>query len=455
MSFAESSHVLDTSMKIMEEASVCDHCLGRQFAWLGTGTTNQQRGQSIKLALLMTAHEMLKTGNGETGRKMISTLASKGLYKPAQRLAEEEGIEAPSQEQCEFCSVNGNSVFEEIHDLSERILGLSQKFEFDTFLVGSVPPPALVEKQDELNARLSLMHAETLKSHFNRELGRVLSARLGRDVDFDRPDVVFIIDMEKNEVVVQINPVFVYGRYRKLKRGIPQSRWDCSACRGRGCDECGGTGRRYQDSISEYIGEPSQKLLQGSRFKVHAAGREDVDVLMLGEGRPFVVEVSEPKIRKPNLADLRKKINKHAKKKVEVSELLLTDRERLQHLKSDSSQNIKEYHALIEAEREITEAELRAVELKFRDTKIEQRTPQRVAHRRSDLVREKRVIELKIRRRRDKTLEAQLRVQGGTYIKELISGDDGRTNPSISGVLGIPCRCVELNVTAIYADEPP
>jgi tRNA pseudouridine synthase 10 len=42
--------------------------------------------------------------------------------------------------------------------------------------------------------------------------------------------------------------------------------------------------------------------------------------------------------------------------------------------------------------------------------------------------------------------ELVLRCQGGLYIKELISGDGGRTKPSVSDVLGIPAKCVQLDV---------
>ena len=42
---------------ILETTPLCDHCLGRQFAWLSTDTTNTERGASIKLVLSMIADE--------------------------------------------------------------------------------------------------------------------------------------------------------------------------------------------------------------------------------------------------------------------------------------------------------------------------------------------------------------------------------------------------------------
>jgi tRNA U54 and U55 pseudouridine synthase Pus10 len=37
----------------------------------------------------------------------------------------------------------------------------------------------------------------------------------------------------------------------------------------------------------------------------------------------------------------------------------------------------------------------------------------------------------------------------GTYIKELVSGDDGRTQPSFAGLLGVPMRVEALDVVGV------
>ena len=174
---------------------------------------------------------------------------------------------------------------------------------------------------------------------------------------------------------------------------------------------------------------------------------------MLGSGRPFVVEITEPRVRKPDLEEITKNINDEAEGKIEVHDLVLTDRYQLQKLKEDAETNVKEYQAIIETEEPVTDNELRKVEKSFRTIEIDQRTPHRVSHRRSDLVRKKIIHEISLERYKDGLLKATFKVQGGTYIKELISGDEGRTTPSIAEKLGTGCKCVELNVTAIYSDD--
>lgn len=452
MTDSQENGVLETAQKLLEQHVLCNRCLGRQFGWLSTDTSNDARGYSLKLTLSMIADEQLKSGNRNSGTDSIRVLASNGMFAPARTIADKNSITYETQDECHLCSVEGKSVFERIPMIAERMAGLATDFEFDTFLVGSNPIPLLVERQDELSGIHSILHAETLKSHFNRELGTTLHSLLQKPVDFDKPDVVFVYSMITDEIKIQINPIFIYGRYRKLIRGIPQSKWDCKKCRGRGCDECNNTGRKYPDSISEYIGEPTQIIANGSRFKVHAAGREDIDVLMLGEGRPFVVEVTEPRVREPDLDEITKSINDEAEGKIEVQGLILTNRRHLQNLKENASTNVKEYEALIATDSPVVDEKLRNVEKEFKGIKIEQRTPQRVSHRRSDLVREKVIHEVSLEQHKEGLIKAKFKVQGGTYVKELISGDEGRTIPSLAEKLGTGCKCVELNVTAIYSE---
>ncbi len=449
----EKSEVLPTALKILDEHPLCDNCLGRQFAWLGTGTSNDVRGYSIKLTLAMIADEQIKSGEREKGTTSVKILAGHGMFEPAKLLALQNSIDYDSENSCYLCSIDSSSIFEKIPLIVDRMIGLSKDFEFSTFLVGSIPSPMLVERQDELSAKHSILHSETLKSHLNREIGIAMQKILEKEVDFEKPDVVFVYVMEQDEIRLQINPIFIYGRYNKLERGIPQSKWDCKKCKGRGCKECDGTGRKYPDSISEYVGIPTQLLLDGSKFKFHAAGREDIDVLMLGDGRPFVIEISEPKKRSPNLDQLTHDINKYADGKISVHDLEIADRSTLQKLKTSAESNVKEYRALITTQEIVSDRKLKKAEKSFKNIEIEQRTPTRVAHRRSDLIRKKRIHEVKLKKQDEILLEGFFKVQGGTYIKELISGDDGRTVPSIAQLLETPCVCKELNVMAIYSED--
>ncbi|KAH9644974.1 hypothetical protein HF086_003304 [Spodoptera exigua] len=93
-------------------------------------------------------------------------------------------------------------------------------------------------------------------------------------------------------------PLYLAGRYVKLSRSLPQTPW---LVNGR---------RMMHSSVQEIIFEPIAALYRLSpedvehRLKFMSAGREDVDVRCLGEGRPFAIEVTDP-TRQPSEAELK------------------------------------------------------------------------------------------------------------------------------------------------------
>ncbi len=120
------------------------------------------------------------------------------------------------------------------------------------------------------------------------------SAHTGASGGTERPDVVFLVDLAVGRVEVTVLPVYVQGRYRKLDRTLPQTRWPCRRCQGRGCDTCGGTGKTYAESVEEIVAAPFLRATGGEGSRFHGMGREDIDARMLGRGRPFVLELLRP-----------------------------------------------------------------------------------------------------------------------------------------------------------------
>jgi tRNA pseudouridine synthase 10 len=56
---------------------------------------------------------------------------------------------------------------------------------------------------------------------------------------------------------------------------------------------------------------------------------------------------------------------------------------------------------------------------------------------------------LEIKKIGEKSFELKLKTSHGTYVKEFISGDDGRTVPSVSSLLNLKCECKQLDVLEI------
>jgi len=321
-------------------------------------------------------------------------------------------------------------------------------YEYTTFLVGVELPTEVEEREDEFKAEFDVRHGESMRNEFSRDIGKGISEITKKAAEYKKPDVVIILNPFTGQLILQANPLYIEGRYRKLTRGIPQSKWVCVKCRGRGCQDCNWTGKMYPESIEEIIAEPTLEKTGGKDASLHAAGREDADARMLGRGRPFVIEVKKPKRRFVDLQELAQSINERAQGKVKVLNLRFADKNTIRKLKETEASE-KFYKATVEFDRSVSDEELKILEKTFANAVIRQRTPLRVLHRRADIVREKYIYEAKTKRLTPNSVEMAIRCQGGLYIKELITGDEGRTDPCVSGIIKVKANPVELDVLKV------
>lgn len=75
-------------------------------------------------------------------------------------------------------------------------------------------------------------------------------------------------------------------------------------------------------------------------------------------------------------------------------------------------------------------------------------------HRRAELVRTRTIAESFATVLDARSFIWQVRAGAGTYIKELASGDGGRTRPSLAEALGVPVVIVDLDVAAVHCRAP-
>ena len=435
--------ILEKSAKILADHSLCDNCLGRQFALLGYGIENETRGKTIKLLLTMKGHQLILSKD-DTGMALLKIVAANGSFSMAQEILRRFKKRAKAQKTCFLCE----NKFENIYSLADKARRKLNDYEYSTFLTGIELPLEVAEREDEFKAHLSVTHGESMKNQFSHDIGKRISEITNKEVDYETPDIVVLVNPFSNRIKLQINPFYIAGRYRKLVRGIPQSRWLCNECRGNGCESCSWTGKKYQESIEELIGIPILDLTEGEEIAFHGAGREDVDARMLGSGRPFVLEIKKPKRRFINLAALEKAINKRAQGKIEVNTLCFADKKVVrQFKKAEAAEKI--YHMIIEFERAVSDEELKKIETVLSKVTIQQQTPKRVLHRRANLTREKYIYKTEVKRLSYNRAEIQIHCQGGLYVKELVTGDEGRTNPSITNILNSNVTPLQLDVLSV------
>ena len=506
-------------LKHLVRIGCCDHCLGR----LGG---KKRFNQSIE----------------ESGREIRETVVSANKQL------------ADVRENIPLCPLCEN-LFEESDLLADIIYDAIQPYQIKRLQLGTRFPKDQVEEEDNMRKRFGAGGSDGLKTGLVAEIARNLTARLkGAKLVNEKPHILALIDVLTLTVDLDVRSHYIYGRYRKLERGIPQTRWPCRACKGRGCERCNDTGLQYQRSVQDLIGNPLIEVFDAPEHSFHGMGREDIDVRCMGRGRPFVIEMKEPKIRDFDYQYAMQLINEKAGGSIEVTDLRASNRSEVVRIKdtpAEKSYTIRfrveqmkesEYSVLTapldltkdsnkkskkkrhrrgdkrkdntkplpteiiteeqghskeelskmkkgELEAICTENNLKktgkkselierilampapgsalfelpsdetiiSTILSLHGVKLYQRTPDRVAHRRADLIRRRDVIDVnkpivEIMEDGTKEVEFTLRCESGTYVKETVHGDSGRTQPSVASLLKAKCEVLWLDVGDIHAD---
>jgi tRNA pseudouridine synthase 10 len=422
--------VLEATRRALDSGPVCDACLGRLFADRSFGLSNHERGRGLRVALALADDEDF------------------------------EGHDPAEETDCWVCE----GECDRYDWWATQAATAAHGYAFDTYQVGTRTLP-LLEENDRLlraDAGLDPEAGELLKSEFNREVGKRVGQMTDSEVDFTRPDVLFLCDLATEEIDLHVNSTFLYGRYRKRERDIPQTEWPCRDCNGTGrqhgkrCDGCDGTGYRYDESVEQLTAPVVREALDGSSATFHGAGREDVDARMLGTGRPFVIEVDEPRRRTVDTEDLEAEIDDFAEGKVEVEGLRFATHEMVERVKELPAS--KTYRMDVRLGAPVERERFGSALEKLDGATIEQETPQRVSHRRAAKTRVREVYDVsgELEEEADGQ-EATIEVhgEGGLYVKELISSDDGRTEPSLAGLLGVEAAVTALDVLAVEGEDEP
>jgi tRNA pseudouridine synthase 10 len=277
-------------IKLLEEDYVCNRCLGRQFAQLLSGYTNEQRGEILRTYLAMLI---------DSGEKI--NVDKSNLHGIKFHL---KNIKPGKPKKCSVCG----DLFPELKKKAKKIVKKLEKYEFDSFLIGSRPPDKLLRKEQRLWEKVGIEWCETIKSEINRVLGKEVEDITGKKMKRRLPDITVLYDLNTDEVKLNVRSIFIYGKYQKLVREMPQTTWKT---------------RIYPVSVQDIIAKPFIKQTKAEDNTLHGCGREDVDVKCLG-WRPFVLELVNPKRRGVDLEkDMETNIIQQTKNVVQEEEVAL------------------------------------------------------------------------------------------------------------------------------------
>ncbi|XP_068681531.1 tRNA pseudouridine synthase Pus10-like isoform X1 [Montipora foliosa] len=248
-----------------------------------------------------------------------------------------------------------------------------------------------------------------------------------------------------SEVMCSHESIFIAGRYNKFSRVLCQTPWIIDNV------------RHCESSVEEKICNQIRKGILADEHKFASAGREDVDVRMLGNGRPFLVELINPRITRfceSFFTDVQHEINSSTTD-ISVRDLQQVTKDECLVLKDAETNKTKTYKALIWTEKQVTDEHVQILN-DIKDLMISQKTPLRVLHRRPLAVRERCIYHMTVAEQIDSNhFNLLLKTQAGTYIKEFVHGDFGRTKPNLGHLLNSETDILQLDVESVDVDWPP
>lgn len=359
---------------IFKKYSLCADCLGRQFPYFRPNLSSEQKGREV-------LHSISKN------------------------------VRAPSE--CYLCEGLMSSVEARSREIAETL----RSFEFDSLLVGSKFPAKSVDKEDNVRSEFKLRGGKTLKAEFTRELGRNAATLLGKRLTYSSPDVVAIFDPLKNSLRVIPKSLYIFGRYVKKVRGLPQKQTFSEGA-----------------SVESILAKRLLKHFGGRSARFSWIGSEDDDSLVLGQGRPFYAELFEP---------TKRSLGSISKPAPEEDQVALQEIRIVKDKPPAKTKFRVTVLADVEFESAISESELGKLRSRFKDAVVTALST------RKGKFAEKKVYDLEIKEAQGKEAKVMIRCDGGLNIKKFISGSDHEISPSISEVLRMSAYCKQFDVLAV------
>ena len=383
----EYDKIILQSKSILKECDLCDNCLGRFFI----NSTHLSSGKRL-------------------GNKIRNSTNSRAVTK------------------CYICK----NLFSNAVLYVKMMQNASMRYEFSTFTVGAILKQSIIERDDKLRSKFHLHGVDGIKTAVTRELGKKFARKTRTRIDHLLPDIIFTINFRTEQCDVKTKPIFLYGRYIKNKRGLPQKEESCQDCKGKGCIFCDNHGIVSFDSVEGKISQFLYEKFETNQVKFTWIGGEDKTSLVMGNGRPFFAKLLSPKKRNVRLA-----------KKSNLDKIMIHALRKIDHIPNGSIRFKSKIKMLVLAKNGISSNKLKRLK-QLVTVPIEITDSNNKQHKRA-------IHKLKYKKNSLQSFTVEIEADGGIPIKRFVDGFN--IIPNISSILGIQCSCEKFDINQIYLSK--
>ena len=383
----EYDKIILQSKSILKECDLCDNCLGRFFI----NSTHLSSGKRL-------------------GNKIRNSTNSRAVTK------------------CYICK----NLFSNAVLYVKMMQNASMRYEFSTFTVGAILKQSIIERDDKLRSKFHLHGVDGIKTAVTRELVKKFARKTSTRIDHLLPGIIFTINFRTEQCDVKTKPIFLYGRYIKNKRGLPQKEESCQDCKGKGCIFCDNHGIVSFDSVEGKISQFLYEKFETNQVKFTWIGGEDKTSLVMGNGRPFFAKLLSPKKRNVRLA-----------KKSNLDKIMIHALRKIDHIPNGSIHFKSKIKMLVSAKNNISSNRLKKlkqlvtvpIEITDSNNKQHKKTIHKVNYKKNSL----------------QSFTVEIEADGGIPIKRFVDGFN--IIPNISSLLGTQCSCEKFDINQIYLSK--
>ena len=331
-------------------------------------------------------------------------------------------------------------------------------YEYESFLLGASLHYAIIEREDSVRARFKIRGKENIKKQFLDELRKKYHKVTGKRAEHTSPDITINVvicnpivdyaadgdscknknynDIDNNSlrtnILVKSSPILLSGRYVKTTRGISQKKDKCQKCSGSGCAICNYIGASSSNSVEAIIGSRLLEITKGDNSKFSWLGGEDKDSLVLGNGRPFLLQISNPKVRylKTDLTVDENGVSAVLKQQLPQLSFKLPSR------------FTTKTKITIQAEQALPKQSLATLQNVLENSEVSYQVKSKIV--------KKKIYSLKAQQVDEKRFVLTIIADGGLFIKQFVGGQD-YIEPNISKIIGIKCQCVAFDILGVNA----
>jgi tRNA pseudouridine synthase 10 len=370
------SEITSITNSILKKYDLCDQCLGRLFS-----------------------KQLHLSSNKRLGRKLKKKYISKS--------------------KCYVCK----NLFCNLDYFLKSMLDISSNYEFQTYGVGIMIKPSIVDRDDFIRSKYHLRGIDSIKTDVAKELIKLFTKKTQKTLDSFDPEITFTVNLKDESCQLHSKSITLFGKYVKSKRGYAQKQQSCGNCSGMGCRVCDFHGISEFESIEGVISKLLFKKFGGTTTKFTWIGGEDKSSLVLGSGRPFFVKIKNPSKRKSTLSD--EKFDS-----VSIFNLKLVDTFPKKPLNFYSRIKIK-----ISTKSQINSKKLKKLK-DLTNCPI-------VIYEKSGKRYEKNIFDLKYKKNSNNLFTIIMSAEGGFPVKKFVIGDD--ISPNISSLLDNSCVAQEFD----------